>query len=86
MRSVTTSLDNGLWEMFFMVITFLLSSRKLSGKWTFAVFLLVCGYGFAWVGHFAYEKNTPATFIYPAYSLMGDFLLWKEVLTLERPF
>lgn len=31
------------------------------------------GYGFAWIGHFMFEKNKPATFKYPRYSLMGDF-------------
>ncbi len=33
---------------------------------------LVCGYGFAWIGHFAFEKNQPASFKQPLYSLMGD--------------
>ncbi len=40
----------------------------------------VVGYGFAWVGHFAFEKNRPATFTYPLYSLMGDWVMWKDVL------
>ncbi|MEJ8568997.1 DUF962 domain-containing protein [Elongatibacter sediminis] len=40
----------------------------------------VVGYGFAWVGHFFFEKNRPATFTYPLYSLMGDWVMWKDVL------
>jgi hypothetical protein len=39
------------------------------------------GYAFAWVGHYFFEKNTPATFTYPFYSLCGDFRLAYEVLT-----
>ena len=42
------------------------------------------GYGFAWIGHFVFEKNRPATFKYPLYSLMGDFRLWFEVVTGRR--
>ena len=41
----------------------------------------VVGYGFAWVGHFFFEHNRPATFKYPLYSLMGDWVMWKDVLT-----
>ena len=47
---------------------------------------LLCGYGFAWVGHFVFEKNRPATFKYPLYSLAGDFRLWFEVVTGKRRF
>ena len=39
------------------------------------------GYGFAWVGHFFFEKNRPATFKYPVYSLMGDWVMLKDMLT-----
>lgn len=42
---------------------------------------LVCGYGFAWVGHFFFEKNRPATFRNPVYSLMGDWVMFKDILT-----
>jgi hypothetical protein len=42
---------------------------------------LVCGYAFAWVGHFFFEKNRPATFTYPLWSFMGDWVMWKEILT-----
>ncbi|RPD84411.1 DUF962 domain-containing protein [Luteimonas sp. 100069] len=42
---------------------------------------LVCGYGFAWVGHFFFEKNRPATFRHPLYSFMGDWVMFKDILT-----
>jgi hypothetical protein len=39
------------------------------------------GYGFAWVGHFGFEKNRPATFKHPFYSLLGDFKMFWDILT-----
>jgi hypothetical protein len=42
---------------------------------------VVQGYAFAWVGHFFFEKNRPATFTYPFYSFLGDWVMWKEILT-----
>lgn len=39
------------------------------------------GYGFAWVGHFGFEKNRPATFKHPFYSLIGDFRMFWDILT-----
>ena len=51
----------------------------LSAWWLFA--LPVVGYGFAWVGHYFFEKNRPATFQHPWYSLMGDFVMYKDILT-----
>ena len=44
------------------------------------------GYGFAWVGHFFFEKNKPATFKYPAYSLASDFILFWDLLRGKEKF
>ena len=47
--------------------------------WLFA--LPFAGYGFAWIGHFVFEKNKPATFKYPLYSFMGDWVMLKDAFT-----
>jgi len=46
----------------------------------------VAGYGFAWVGHFFFEHNRPATFKNPFYSLAGDFVMFKDIVTGRIPF
>jgi hypothetical protein len=40
---------------------------------------LLCGYGFAWFGHFVFEKNKPASFKRPLYSFMGDWVMYKDL-------
>lgn len=51
-----------------------------SGKWLLLLAVPLLGYGFAWVGHFFFEKNRPATFTYPLYSLIGDFVMFRDIL------
>ncbi len=52
-----------------------------TGQWVWLWLLPIVGYGFAWVGHFFFEKNKPATFQYPLYSLIGDFVMFRDILT-----
>jgi hypothetical protein len=58
----------------------------LSGEMLWFLLAVVCGYGFAWFGHFFFEKNRPATFRHPLYSLMGDCKMFWQILTGKLPF
>ena len=59
----------------------LLAKAIVSGNASWALGALFCGYGFAWVGHFFFEKNRPATFKHPFYSFAGDWVMFKDILT-----
>ena len=56
------------------------------GEYRLLWLLPVCGYGFAWVGHFFFEKNRPATFSHPLYSLAGDWVMWAGITLGRIPF
>ena len=47
----------------------------------FVAIALIQGYAFAWIGHFFFEHNRPATFKNPLFSFMGDWRLWWDILT-----
>lgn len=49
-------------------------------QWIWLLLAPVIGYFFAWMGHFFFEKNKPATFRYPLWSLMADFKMMKEIV------
>ena len=59
------------------LLLYILISQKL----ILIALLPVVGYGFAWVGHYFFEHNKPATFKYPLYSFIGDWVMLKDVLT-----
>jgi hypothetical protein len=64
----------------------LIAAAIATRAWWLLWLVPVAGYGFAWVGHFAFEKNRPATFRYPAYSLMGDWVMYWQLATGKIPF
>jgi hypothetical protein len=62
-------------------ITFLITFR-----WYYLAFIPLLGYGFAWIGHAFFEKNKPATFRYPMYSLASDFIMFWDLLVGKEKF
>ena len=64
----------------------ILLAAVITRRWWLLALLPVVGYGFAWVGHFAFEHNRPATFTHPWYSLAGDFMLFRDMLAGRVPF
>jgi hypothetical protein len=58
----------------------LVSAVLLSNYWLILVGLLT-GYAFAWISHFAIEKNKPATFKYPLWSFLADYKMAFMTLT-----
>lgn len=58
----------------------------LTLNWVFFAIIPLLGYGFAWVGHFFFEQNKPATFQYPGYSLASDFIMFWDLLRGKEKF
>ena len=58
-----------------------LIAALVTSSWWLLALGLVVGYACAWVGHFFFEHNRPATFRYPGYSFLGDWAMWRDMLT-----
>lgn len=56
-----------------------------TGEVKMLIYAPLCGYGFAWIGHFFFEKNKPATFTYPGWSLVSDFIMFWHIITGQLP-
>lgn len=69
-------------SLLFLVLIWAVATQT----WWGLLLIPVVGYGFAWVGHFFFEKNKPATFQYPAYSLASDFIMFKDLLIGKESF
>ena len=63
-----------------------LAAMLLTGNPWWLAGALAAGYGFAWIGHFGFEKNRPATFRHPLYSFMGDWVMYWQMLTGQASF
>ncbi len=62
----------------------LAAAALLSGRLALLLAVPIVGYAFAWIGHFFFERNAPATLRYPFYSLRGDLQMLYEVLSGRR--
>lgn len=62
-----------------LVVASVIAALATRNPWGLAA-APVAGYGFAWIGHFGFEHNRPATFTFPFYSLMGDWVMFKDML------
>ena len=62
------------------IILVILVNTLINQHWWQLCWLPIVGYGFAWLGHFIFEKNRPATFTYPLYSLWGDWVMFSQML------
>ena len=80
LRLVTKSMSHGFVEFIPMLIMSMILQKALSNSYKKGLYLALIGYFFAWVGHFVYEKNVPATFTYPLFSLAGDIRMWFGLL------
>ena len=66
------------------IVLVVIALATLNAWWLLAA--LVSGYAFAWVGHFFFEHNRPATFKHPFYSFIGDWVMYKDILVGKIPF
>jgi hypothetical protein len=62
----------------------ILATAIYQQSWSLVPLAIISGYAFAWVGHFFFEKNRPATFTYPWYSFIGDWRMLADAILGKR--
>ena len=81
--------SNPINRLLHVIGTTIVLSLLLTAIWHrnpyWLVFIPISGYGFAWIGHFFFEKNEPATFKYPLWSLQSDFKMYFDILSNKIP-
>lgn len=65
----------GDWMVILALVRFFVTLN-----WWWILLAPVLGYGSAWIGHYFFEHNKPATFTYPIFSLIGDWAMFKDIL------
>ena len=63
------------------IAALLLIGAAVMQMWWLILIAPIQAYAFAWIGHFFFEHNRPATFIYPWFSFRGDWRMWWQIIT-----
>jgi hypothetical protein len=63
------------------LVVLVFAAACVTRHWALLFALPLIGYGFAWIGHFFFEHNKPATFSHPFYSFAGDWVMWAQMLS-----
>ena len=68
------------------LVVLLFITAMLFHNFQFLIAMPIVGYGFAWIGHYFFEKNKPSTFKYPLFSLASDFILFWDLMSGKQAF
>ena len=76
----TRHLSTGMAEAIVFALVYFINGKLLTNSFKKALIPLVLGYGCSWIGHFGFEHNKPAAFIYPTYSFFGDMHMMYDAI------
>ena len=67
-----------------VLVLVLVAAATRDPRWLLAA--LACGNGFAWIGHYFFDRNRPATLSHPLYSFLGDWVMFRDIIVGRIPF